>query len=123
MPTFTRRPAPLVGVVAATATVAALALTACSGGTSKSSTTTNAANSSITISGNSGTMVENWNPFLPAQLGGTEGILYQALFYYNLATGAAPQPMLATAATWNSDGTQLKITTRDGVRWSDGQPF
>ena len=123
MPTFTRRPTRPSGMVAATATVAALALTACSGGTSTTNGTAGGANSSITVSGNSGTMTENWNPFLPTALQGTLGVVYESLFYYNLATGAPPQPMLATASSWSSDGKQLKITTRDGVKWSDGQPF
>jgi len=107
-------------MVAATA-AAALALTACSGGAS--STTANGATSSITVSGTTGTVTENWNPFSPTALQPTLGIIYEPLFYYNLATGAAPQPMLGTASSWSGDGKQLKITTRDGVKWSDGQDF
>ena len=123
MSPFTRRPAQLSGIVAATATVAALALTACSGTAATTTNTANGANSSITVSGNSGTLTENWNPFLPTALQGTLGVIYESLFYYNLATGAPPQPMLATASSWSGDGKELKITTRDGVKWSDGQAF
>jgi peptide/nickel transport system substrate-binding protein len=104
------------------ATTAALTLVACSG--SKSATTGgHAANSSITVAGNSGNATENWNPFLPTALQPTLGLIYEPLFFFNLATGAAPQPMLGTAYKWNTDGTQLTITTRDGVTWSDGQQF
>jgi peptide/nickel transport system substrate-binding protein len=122
MPLFSRRPVRRLGFVAATATVAALALTGCSDDSSPT-TGGNAANSSITVSGNSGTLTENWNPFLPAALQGTLGVIYEPLYYYNLATGAPPQPMLATAYAWSPDGKQLTITTRDGVKWSDGQPY
>jgi peptide/nickel transport system substrate-binding protein len=31
--------------------------------------------------------------------------------------------MLATAFKSSPDGKQMTITTRDGVKWSDGQPF
>ncbi len=82
------------------------------------------ANSSITIfNGSTGTIVENWNPFSPTFLQPTEGVIYEPLYYYNLATQAAPKPMLATAYSWSPDGKQLTITTRTGVTWSDGQPF
>jgi peptide/nickel transport system substrate-binding protein len=46
------------------------------------------------------------------------------MFYYNLTeANAKPQPQLATAYAWNADGTQLTITTRSGVKWTDGSKF
>ncbi|WP_231954153.1 ABC transporter substrate-binding protein [Actinoplanes derwentensis] len=96
-----------------------LILAACSdSGTGK------AADSTITIfNGANGTIVENWNPFSPTQLQPAQGPIYEALYWYNVATEAAPQPMLGTDYGWNADGTELTITTREGVQWSDGQPF
>ena len=112
----------LAAAVAA-ATVAGLALTACSGG-SGSSGKSGAAASAITIfNGSTGTITENWNPFSPTLLQPSEGVIYEPLYYYNLASSAPPRPMLATAFKWSPDGKQLTITTRDGVKWSDGQPF
>jgi peptide/nickel transport system substrate-binding protein len=102
---------------------AALAVTGCSGGSSTGGGKAGGASSSITISGNSGTVTENWNPFSPTGLQPTLGIIYEPLYYYNLATGAPPQPMLATAYAWSGDGKRLTVTTRDGVKWSDGQAF
>src|SRR6516164_3555119 len=32
-------------------------------------------------------------------------------------------PDLATAWSWNEDGTELTFHLREGVRWHDGQPF
>jgi peptide/nickel transport system substrate-binding protein len=32
-------------------------------------------------------------------------------------------PLLGTEYAWNADGTVLTITTRDGVKWSDGEAF
>ncbi|MDI6099323.1 ABC transporter substrate-binding protein [Actinoplanes sp. NEAU-A12] len=103
--------------------VMALALAGCSGsGDGKPGA--NAANSSITVfNGANGTILENWNPFSPTQLQPTNGMIYEALFWYNLASDAAPQPMLGSTYAWNADGTELTVTTRDGVTWADGQPF
>jgi len=79
---------------------------------------------SITVfNGATGTITENWNPFIPNRLQPTSGVIYEALYYLNLAADTKPQPMLATAYAWSPDGKQLTITTREGVKWTDGQPF
>jgi len=120
-PAGSRRRAALV---VAAITTAALALVGCSSTSSSGKSGGNAAGSSITIfNGATGTIVENWNPFSPTLLQPTNGLFYEPLYYFNLATEAAPQPMLATAFSWSPDGKQLSITTRENVRWSDGQPF
>lgn len=78
----------------------------------------------ITVfNGQTGTITENFNPLSPSRLGATLGVLYEPLFYYNLAADVDPEPELATAFEWNEDGTVLTITTREGVKWSDGEPF
>ena len=33
------------------------------------------------------------------------------------------RPNLAESWSWNSDGTELKIKLRKGIKWSDGEPF
>jgi peptide/nickel transport system substrate-binding protein len=111
-----------LGLIAAAATTAALTLAGCSDSPSTKTSGT-AANTSITVAGNSGNATENWNPFLPNALQPTLGLIYEPLYFFNLATGAAPQPMLATAYKWSPDGKTLTVTTRDGVKWSDGQAF
>ena len=80
--------------------------------------------SAITIfNGATGTIAENFNPFSPTELQPTLGIIYEPLYYYNLASSAEPKPQLATGFKWNADGTQLTITTRKNVKWTDGQAF
>ena len=116
MPLFSRRRVRCLGLVAA---AAALGLAGCSNNAPAG--TNGGAASSITIG--AGTITENWNPFSPTLLQPTEGVIYESLYYYNLASDAPPQPMLATGFKWSPDGKQLTITTRDGVMWSDGQPF
>jgi peptide/nickel transport system substrate-binding protein len=108
---------------ACAATVAIVLITAgCSGKSGDDAA--KSGTSSITIfNGATGTITENWNPFSPSFLQPTEGIIYETLYYYNLAAAAEPKSMLGTKYEWSSDGKQLTITTRDGVKWSDGQAF
>ncbi|TDB77107.1 ABC transporter substrate-binding protein [Micromonospora sp. KC721] len=121
MSLFSRRLVRRLGFFTVLSTAAALTLTACSD--DSPGTSDNAANSSISINGTASTIVENWNPFSPTQLQPTLGVIHEALYYYNLASDVPPRPMLATAYSWDAAGKQLTITTREGVKWSDGQPF
>ena len=99
----------------------ALALSACSG---SGGGTQGKAGGAVTIfNGATGTIVENWNPFSPTMLQPTNGLIYEALHWYNLAKDEKPRPMLATGYAWDGTGKQLTITTREGVQWSDGKPF
>ncbi|MEV4278438.1 ABC transporter substrate-binding protein [Actinoplanes xinjiangensis] len=108
----------------AVAAAAALALVLAGCSSADGEGRPDAANSSITIfNGANGTIVENWNPFSPTQLQPTNGTMHEALFWYNVATEAPPAPMLGTAYQWNADGTELTVTTREGVTWNDGKPF
>ena len=65
----------------------------------------------------------NYNSFTPGlsrsgwYQAGTEG-----LFYYNML-GDDFIPWLAESYQYNGDNTQLTLKIRDGVEWSDGQPF
>jgi peptide/nickel transport system substrate-binding protein len=68
--------------------------------------------------------VRNFNPLLaeksqrwPARAG-----IYEPLMIYNTMTGEYV-PWLATEYKWSPDNQKLTLTTRDGVKWSDGQPF
>jgi len=72
-----------------------------------------------------GNFTENFNPLLStgAEPQPSQGVIYETLFYYNMARAQKPVPVLGTAYTWNSDGTQLTITTRQGAKWTDGQAF
>jgi peptide/nickel transport system substrate-binding protein len=120
---FSGRHGRRVGPAIAVTAVAALAVTGCSSGDGTNEGKS-AASSSITIfNGSTGTITENWNPFSPTLLQPTEGVIYEPLYYYNLASDAPPQSMLATKFAWDTAGKQLTITTRQGVKWSDGQAF
>lgn len=106
----------IVGSLAA----AALLLSACSASPNPSA----GGDSTITVfNGATGTITENFNPFSSTALQPTLGVIFESLYWYNAAQDEDPVPVLATGYEWNEDGTVLTITTRDGVKWSDGEDF
>jgi peptide/nickel transport system substrate-binding protein len=72
-------------------------------------------------------MTDNFNPFVPTSTGYvTHAVnLYDMpLMVFNTQnTSQAPTHELATSYAWSNGGTTLTITTRSGVKWSDGKPF
>jgi peptide/nickel transport system substrate-binding protein len=72
-------------------------------------------------------MNDNFNPYTQT---GT-GYQVHAADLYDLPlmifdtqnASQAPIPELATHYSWSPDGKTLTITTRSGVKWSDGKPF
>ena len=71
-----------------------------------------------------GTIPHNFNPYAPsgANAAGTKSCIYQSLYYFNAATGAQT-PLLGTNYKWTDGNLKLVVTTRPGVKWSDGTPF
>jgi peptide/nickel transport system substrate-binding protein len=112
----------LIGAIAIAA-AAALSLSGCS------SDSTNSPNSGATtvnlFSGQVGNFTENFNPFnnTGSYLQPTNGVIYEALFYYNKARAEKPVPVLGTSFSWNGDGTALTVKVRQNVKWSDGSPM
>jgi peptide/nickel transport system substrate-binding protein len=73
--------------------------------------------------GNPFTIPANINPYTNWDRGsGMHNLCYEYFFYQNLQTGEYI-PWLATDYKYNSDNTALTVMLRDGVTWSDGQPF
>lgn len=68
------------------------------------------------------TWVRNFNPFSPDARTQASTIIYEPMMIFNKAT-AELVPWLATGYTWNADNTELTFKLRQGVKWSDGQPF
>jgi peptide/nickel transport system substrate-binding protein len=69
-------------------------------------------------------MPDNFNPYAPsgANAPGTKSCIYQTLFYINGATGVYT-PLLATSYKWTDNNLNLVVTTRSGVKWSNGDAF
>ena len=72
-------------------------------------------------------MTDNFNPFVPTSTGyvtHSVNLYNQPLMVFNTQKPLqAPVPELATRYKWSSDGKTITITTRSGVKWSDGKPF
>jgi peptide/nickel transport system substrate-binding protein len=68
------------------------------------------------------TWTRNFNPFSPDVRYPAQSGMYESLMNYNKATGELV-PWLATEYAWNKDNTALTFKIRQGVKWSDGQPF
>lgn len=69
------------------------------------------------------TWIRNFNPLVPTSARWpTAAGVYEPLYIFNEATGEWV-PWLATDSAWNADATELRFEIREGVRWSDGQPF
>lgn len=67
--------------------------------------------------------VPNFNPFAQNSVAGTQSVIYETLVYFNAAKADDVQPQLATEYAFADGGRTLNFTTREGVTWSDGQPF
>jgi peptide/nickel transport system substrate-binding protein len=52
-----------------------------------------------------------------------EGMFYEPLLMFNDLKANTAYPWLATDFAWNSDGTEITFTIRDGVKFSDGSPL
>lgn len=109
-----------------------LALTAC--GSPKTKTTGSNATDDInaprkqggtvTIANEQGqTWTCQFNPFNPANNLESVGFVYEPLVFVNLLNNQAETPMLASSYQWSADKKSIVFTIRDGVKWSDGQPF
>jgi peptide/nickel transport system substrate-binding protein len=69
------------------------------------------------------TWVRNFNLFSPdTRLQASQGVIYEPMLIFNKATGKLV-PWLATDYAWSENNTVLTFTIRQGVKWSDGQPF
>ncbi len=71
------------------------------------------------------TWTDNFNPFFDATsnvIASSEGVIYETLLFFNKFDGKYTG-MLASNYSVSSDGTQITFNLRQGVKWSDGQPF
>ncbi|WP_192772579.1 ABC transporter substrate-binding protein [Plantactinospora soyae] len=98
---------------------AALVIAAC--GSSDDDGSGDADATLVAYTGQSSDYQINFNPY-SSSIGGI-GTIFEPLFYFNILRAAEPEPRLATNYSWNTDGTQLSITLRENVAWSDGQKF
>lgn len=86
------------------------------------SSSTFARNETLYTSGTQWGPPSSWNPFNTGNYAmGTIGLCYETLFIYDPLTNEYI-PWLAESGEW-VDGNVYELTVRDGVTWSDGEPF
>jgi peptide/nickel transport system substrate-binding protein len=68
------------------------------------------------------TFTRNYNPFTTTALPGTLNVIHEPMMILNSVKGELV-PWLATGYKWSDDLKTLTFTIRDGVKWSDAQPF
>nr|BBH85472.1 peptide ABC transporter substrate-binding protein [Thermosporothrix sp. COM3] len=67
----------------------------------------------------------NFNPYISPNAGGmygAQGMIYETLIYVNRYNGEI-KPILASDYKLSDDVKSITFTIRQGVKWSDGQPF
>lgn len=70
------------------------------------------------------TWVENYNPFnATTVLPTVQDFMYEPLVIFNAMHGGTPEYRLATDFEYSDDQLSLTFTLREGVLWSDGEPF
>jgi peptide/nickel transport system substrate-binding protein len=109
---------------AASAAVLVAMVLACASGASAKTARSASAGGTFNIAQPWGQIVDNFNPYAPSgsNAPGTDSCIYQSLYYFNAATGKQT-PLLATGYKWTDHSRKLVVTTRSGVKWSDGTPF
>jgi len=65
---------------------------------------------------------QNFNPYSPGVISGTQGLIYETLLYVNRLDGSV-KPWLASSYELASDAQSITFHVRQGVTWSDGQPL
>ncbi|MBT4980794.1 MAG: ABC transporter substrate-binding protein [Gemmatimonadetes bacterium] len=76
-----------------------------------------------------GGQIKDYNTFNPYLLIGKSNtgwnFLYEPLYFYNAYDNKGENiiPWIATGHEYNADYTEVVITIREGVEWSDGQPW
>jgi peptide/nickel transport system substrate-binding protein len=116
----------LAGSLAAAA-AAMLGIAACSSSPSGSGGGSSAGKPLVIETTALSPMTDNFNPFNSTSTGyQTHAVdLYQEpLFVFDtLNPSQPPIPELGLTYSWSDNGKTLTITTRSGVKWSDGKPF
>jgi len=104
-------------------TVLIVVLAACGGSNSTTTHTRPAHPNSLTLLANEqDAYTQNYNPYSPGVISGTQGLIYETLLYVNRLDGSV-KPWLASNYQLASDAQSITFNLRQGVTWSDGQPF
>lgn len=102
--------------------ILSLLLAAC-GGTAPANSSATTKNTFIVVtSGPKGDFAQTMSPYSATPNDGVQGPMYETLLFFNRMDGSI-KPWLASAYQLASDAKSVTFTIRQGVKWSDGQPF
>ena len=104
-------------------TILVIVLAACGGSNSTAQLKRPAHPNSLTMLANEqDAYTQNFNPYSPGVISGTQGLIYETLLYVNRLDGSV-KPWLASSYELASDAKSITFHVRPGVTWSDGQPL
>ncbi len=113
------------GAVAVSAAVAALGGAPAIAAT-KAPAAHAASGTPLTVESSPVGQANGFNPFIAtsaASIVGATSLIYEPLFQANILKPGQYYPFLATKYAWGKGGKSVTFTIRQGVKWSDGQPF
>jgi peptide/nickel transport system substrate-binding protein len=101
-----------------------IVLAACGGSSTTTTHNRPAHPNSLTLLANQqDAYTQNFNPYNTASvISGTQGLIYETLLYVNRLDGSV-KPWLASSYELASDAQSITFHLRQGITWSDGQPF
>lgn len=102
---------------------AALLGTMITGNTVMAASTSSSSAPPLTISdGPNGNFQDNFNPFVSGPNPGTQGLIYETLFYFDAVSGKTFD-ILGSSYKWSNHNKTVEVTLRKNAKWSDGTPF
>jgi peptide/nickel transport system substrate-binding protein len=114
----------------AVASLLAAALAACSSSSSSSASSTSSASTTgktlVMESSPETSITQAFNPFGTTQAPygmGADGLIYEPLIQFNVASPPNYYPWLATSYAWSNGGKAITFTIRQGVKWNNGTAF
>jgi peptide/nickel transport system substrate-binding protein len=115
-------------VALVTAVLLAAGITACgSGSSSPSSSSSSATGATLVMESSPETSItQAFNPFVTTQAAyamGSDGLIYEPLMQFDLASPPTSYPWLATSYAWSDGGKAITFTIRQGVKWNNGTPL
>jgi peptide/nickel transport system substrate-binding protein len=71
-------------------------------------------------------IAQAFNPFVTTQATygmGPDGLIYEPLIQFDIASPPTYYPWLATSYTWSNGGDTITFAIRQGVKWNNGTPL
>ncbi len=106
------------------AAACALLVGACSSSGSQSASGQGTSSGTLAIAfGNDTPFVDDFNPFSPTTQLPATGLIYEPLWFFDMADSSQNHPWLATSYAWSNGGKTVTFNLRKNVNWTDGTPF